>query len=631
LQKSKKNISRYCNIAASSVCSSILTSINAFITKAQCRRLTFVGIERKETVMKRTDSLTSGTHDHRQTEWPAAFLLALVMMTFTITGCFQATSLEQTSDSDSASSSTLDSEDTDTSIDNPTATITLNGTSIAVSGDGATVSGTTVTITKGGRYLVTGSLSAGQLVVNDTTDSDTVKVILDNAAITCTTSAPMYVETAEKIVVTLASGTTNSLSGGLSSTATIDAALYSAEDLTINGDGSLTITSNGVGIRSKDGLKINGGVINVTAAADGIKGKDFVYAAAGTVSVTSAGDGIYAYYGSDTDDTADSTRGYVLIEGGTFTVKSGGGSSVTPGSSSAKAIKAVSSIDISSGTFTLNSADDAIHSGAGGSISGGTFTITANATSGQGIKFGDSSSFTISGTPTITVNSSFEGIAGYKLAISGSPTISVTASNDGFSISAGTVSGGAETNDGSLLTISGGTVYVCNSSGDAVDSNGSIAMSGGTLIVNGATSSPEEGLDYNGNLTVTGGTIIAAAVTNTLSNASATTQATVMVNIGSSQAAGTLFHVQDASGADIITFKPKYSYASVVFSSPSLKTGTSYSFYYGGSTTGTANGYGVYSGGTYTAGTLYKTSSLSSTVSTIGTSSTGGGAAPTHP
>jgi len=567
----------------------------------------------------------------------AALLSASLISATLLVSCFQYSSLTETTDSgasdaETAADSALDDTDTDTTVTDADATITFDGQTITVTGTGAAVEGSAVTIYQAGRYALSGTLTDGQVIVNDTVDSDTVKLILSGTAIACTTSAPLYIEQAEKVVITLADGTDNSLSGGLSSTATPDAALWSAEDLTINGEGALTVTSNGVGIRSKDGLKIAGGTISVTSAADGIKGRDFVYASAGTVTVTSAGDGIAAYYGSDDTDEADDTRGYILIEGGTFTVTSGGGSQATLGSdASAKALKAVSSLDISGGSFTLDSADDAIHCDAGGSISGGNFAISANSSNGQGIKFGDAASFSISGASTIDIASSYEGVAGYNLAIGGSATVSIMASNDGISMSAGTTVGGTESSDGSSLVITGSTVYVHNATGDAVDSNGTLTVSGGALIVSAATASPEVGIDVNGNFSITGGTVIAAARYDSsmtkAPTAATTTQAAVLVALGASQSAGTLFHIQDASGTDIVTFKSAYAFQSVIFSSAALKTGTTYSIYYGGSSTGTVDAYGVYLGGTYTAGTLYKTASLSSTVTTLtsGTSSTTGG------
>jgi hypothetical protein len=552
---------------------------------------------------------------------PLTFLLGLIQLC--LVGCIQATSLAETEEAfDTEATVTIDDEDADTSTSDIDTYITLSGTSASVSGSGATVAGAVVTISAGGKFSISGSLSEGQIVVADTVDSDAVKLVLSGASIACTTSAPLYVTSAEKVVITLVGD--NAISGGLVSTADVDAAIYSEEDLTFNGSGSLSLSANGVGIRGKDGIKLNGGAITVKAAADGIKGKDYIYGAAGSVAVVSGGDGLSAYYGSDSSDTADATRGYVLIAGGSYTVTSGGGSAASLGSASAKGIKAISDISISGGSFAISSADDAIHSDGGGSISGGSFSIAANSSTGQGIKFGDAASFAISGESTsIGISSSYEGIAGYKLSISGG-TLCVCSSDDGFSISAGTAS---ESSDGSSITISGGLIAVYSATGDGVDTNGTGSMSGGTLIVHGPIASPEVAIDHNGDFAVTGGILVAAANCNTMTQAmsiSGSTQYSVLVKLSSAQSAGTLFHVQNSSGTSLLTFKPAKAFQSIIFSSPSLTAGT-YSFYYGGSASGTLSGYGLYSSETYTAGTLYKTQALSSLATTIGTTTGGRG------
>jgi hypothetical protein len=379
------------------------------------------------------------------------------------------------------------------------------------------------------------------------------------------------------------------------------------------GGGSLTVAAGGDGLQAyaEDDAAlgyviVQGGAIDIDASGDGIQAATAIQIDAGTFDITAQGDGI----------VAGTT---VTVSGGSFTaIKTGGGSGTAAGSTSCKGIKAGTSLSISSGTFSsISSADDAIHCDGGGSITGGSFAIAANSTTGQGIKFGDSSSFSIGGSTTsISIASSFEGIAGFNLTVSGG-TIVVNASNDGFSMSAGTAEGGAEYDDGARLSISGGYIVVAVSNGDGVDSNGSISMSGGTLIVHGPVSAPEEALDCNGTFAITGGTLIAASNYNNMTKAptSATGQCAILVNLGSSKSTGVLVHIQNASDTDILTFAPAKSYQALIFSSPSLTAG-SYSVYYGGGSTGTAKD-GLYSGGSYSAGTLFRTKTLSSGVTTI--------------
>jgi hypothetical protein len=197
-------------------------------------------------------------------------------------------------------------------------------------------------------------------------------------------------------------------------------------------------------------------------------------------------------------------------------------------------------------------------------------------------------------------------------------------------MSAGTVEGGSESDDGSSLTIEGGIIGLSVSGGDGIDSNGSFSMKGGSLYVNGpspAESNVDVGIDVNGSFAIYGGTVVALAEYSqsmTIAPGSSSTQASVLVGLSSAQSAGSIFHIQDSSGNDILSFKPAKAYQSVIYSSSALSVGSTYSFYYGGSYSGSVDSYGLCSGGTYVAGTLYKTQSLSSLVTTIASSSSSG-------
>lgn len=143
-------------------------------------------------------------------------------------------------------------------------------------------------------------------------------------------------------------------------------------------------------------------------------------------------------------------------------------------------------------------------------------------------------------------------------------------------------------------------------------------MTGGTVVVHGPQSSPEVGMDYNGTCNVSGGLLVISGTNSNMTQAPSTTSAqySVKATTTSSVAAGTLFHIQDASGNDLVTFKPTRSYYSVVFSSASLKSGSTYSIYTGGTSTGT-NTNGLYNGGTYSGGTFKKSFTVSSKVTSV--------------
>ena len=150
-----------------------------------------------------------------------------------------------------------------------TVTITLSDGASRADCAGVTVSGDTVTITAGGSYRVTGMLTSGQIVVN--APEEKVVLALDGVSVTCENSAALYVVKAKMVILSLVSGSENALASTgeyiQTDDNTVDAAIFSKDDLTIKGSGALTVSSEtGHGIVSKDELKIKSGTITVTAA-----------------------------------------------------------------------------------------------------------------------------------------------------------------------------------------------------------------------------------------------------------------------------------------------------------------------------------------------------------------------------
>jgi hypothetical protein len=201
--------------------------------------------------------------------------------------------------------------------------------------------------------------------------------------------------------------------------------------------------------------------------------------------------------------------------------------------------------------------------------------------------------------------------------------LDLTASNDGINTTKGTTSGGTESNDGSCLYVKGGILIANCTGGDAIDSNGNLEISGGTVIANGPNSGVEEAVDFNGTFKMTGGLFIGAGSSSNMTKAMSTssTQVNLYISSPSLISSSTFLHIQNASGTDVLTFKPKNGGYKFLFSSASLTKGSSYSIYTGGSYTGGSSNNGLYTGGTYssTGASLKKTLTLStsSTVNTI--------------
>jgi hypothetical protein len=517
--------------------------------------------------------------------------------------------------------------------------IVLNGNSIIESTDKATVDGSKVTITSAGTFNISGSLTNGQIIVN-TEDEEPVRLIFNGVNINNSTNSPIYVVSAKKTIIVLADNTQNYITDGTlyvfenADQTEPNAAIFSASDLTIYGNGSLTVRGNyNDGIASKDGLIIKSGTITVSSKDDGIRGKDYLVVKDGTVTIISTSDGMKS------DNTEDATKGYVyiasgiinitsgldaidaetdaVIAGGIINVTSGGGSYRTvSGTTSAKGIKGVVCVVISEGTFTINSADDAVHSNLSVVINGGTFIVSSG---DDGIHA--DSILGINGW-NITITKCYEGIESKLLTINDG-NIHVTASDDGINAAGGNDGSGAPGWPGGpmpignyYLYVNGGYIVV-NAIGDGMDINGSIVMTDGTIIINGPTSNMNSAIDYDASFKMTGGYIVAVGSSGMAQAPSVTsTQYALLINFRSIKAAGTLFHIQAADGTDILTFKPIRLYQSVAFSSSVLVKGSTYDVYLGGSSTGSITDY-LYKDGTYSGGTKSTSFTITSIVTQI--------------
>lgn len=494
---------------------------------------------------------------------------------------------------------------TDWASANPTK-IALSGTSATFEGKGAEVKDGKITITAAGTYVVSGKLDEGQIVVK-VKDKGIVRLVLNGAEIHNSTTSSIYVEEAGKTILSLQAGTSNLVSDGKTyvyldaSTDEPNAAIFSKDDLTINGTGKLVVQGNfNNGITSKDKLKITSGNLDIHAVDNGLMGKDLVAVQAGTFTIAAA-----EGHGIKTSNDKEGEEGYISLAGGSFNITSG-----------KDALHSSGGLDVSGGDLKINAGDDGIHADISLAIAGGT----------------------------IDIGQSNEGIEAPAIVISGGST-SVVSADDGVNVSSGTgksaedggapASGGAGgpgggaggrpgesgANSSNMLTITGGFLSV-ESKGDGLDSNGSITMSGGTVVVNGPTENNNAALDYDGTFVMTGGFLVAAGSSGMVQATSDTsTQAGVLMTYTKAQQAGALVHLTDSTGHTVITFAPSKNYQSVFISSPNVKKDASYTLSSGGTATGTSVK-GLYEdGGTYQGGTKvvdFKTSTLITWLSETG-------------
>ena len=433
--------------------------------------------------------------------------------------------------------------------------VTLSGDGITGETDGVAINGQTVTITAEGTYIFSGTLSEGQIVVD--ADNAKVQIVFDNVDITCASSAAVYVKSAEKVFVTLAEGSQNTLRNTDEYVAiddnNIDAVIFAKSDLTLNGTGSLTIVSaEGYGIVSKDDLKITGGTYDITAAGHALSGKDSVRIADGTFILTAEKDGIHA------ENADDEEKGYIYIADGDFTITSDGDGmdasnivqiedgtfDITAGSSAANSQKTHES-DMPGGGMSQNierpdgesmpqmgekpdgenmpqdtttdesgTSTKGIKAGGGMYLNGGTYQIdsaddsihsNANITIADGtytLATGDDGvhaddALTVNGG-TITVTESYEGLEGLTVTINDG-TIDITARDDGINTAGGTDQSGFGTFGNHFK----GMDSADDETEETTDNEMWMELNGGYIhILAGG-----DGVDSNGDLTINGGEI----------------------------------------------------------------------------------------------------------------------------
>lgn len=422
---------------------------------------------------------------------PIAIAGALSLITFA--GCSSAGNDNSSDIAQVADISTTDmftDRDFNTEYDANSPKITLTGSSAEVSGDGVTVNGSTITITAEGTYIVSGTLDDGQIII-DTDDSAKVHLVFRGANINSSTSAALYIKNCDKAFLTLDTDSANTISNGGTFTAiddnNVDGAIFSKDDLTINGAGSLTVTSPaGNGIVCKDDLVFTGGNITITSSEHGLDANDSVRSINATFNITSGKDGIHS------DNSDDTSLGFVYVENGTFNITSEG-----------DGISASAYVLIQDGTFNITTGGGSENGEQKSSESWGQF----NGPSGGGTPSGGMNGGHDSGsnggpggsnsTMSGTSDSASADIETFANVSSDNQSTQTADSNSG---DASTSIKGIKATDS--IIINGGT-YNIDSADDSLHSNNSIKIAGGTFNIE----SGDDGVHADNTLNITGGNI----------------------------------------------------------------------------------------------------------------------------
>ncbi|MDR1957158.1 MAG: carbohydrate-binding domain-containing protein, partial [Treponema sp.] len=396
-----------------------------------------------------------------------------------------------------------------------------------------------------------------------------------------------------------------------------------AKTVNISG-GTFTARTKGDGIQGDDAVAITGGVFEIVTTAEEVKAHgvksdgDIVIGASGSSSSTPEME--ITVYGNGSKCL--SSDGDVTIASGSLTLYTAGNgywdteSDEADKTTACAGIKCDGDLTISGGDITM------LSTGTGGkgisvdgdiTISGGNLNVTTTGeayvygaydTKSKGIK--SDNNITISGGKIViyTYTDGAEGLeCEYTLTISGGD-IEIDSYDDAINASGGNnPTTGASLNQGKII-ISGGAIFCNSSNNDGIDSNGTIAISGGTVISCG-TQSPEEGFDCDNNtFAITGGTLIGLGGATSKPTTSPSTQCSVEFTSASNAAA--ILHIESIDGKEALTLQLPRTYRGtlcMLFSSPALVSGTQYAIYTDGSISGGTDFHGLYSGAAYTKGT----------------------------
>ncbi|QEM67418.1 carbohydrate-binding domain-containing protein [Geobacter sp. FeAm09] len=453
--------------------------------------------------------------------------------------------------------------------------LSSGGTSIAVTKTtyGITISSTVATNVM---YVLSGQLN-GTLTVSS---SSAYQLYLNGVAIAGTAGPALDLESTQKVFIVSAAGTTNTLADSATRSMTMKAALYGKGPMVFGGSGILGVTgSYKHGIFSNDYVRVCSGTLTVAVSAkDAIRSVNGFIFDDGILTVsatgTTTGDESKGIKVEGSESTG-AGKGYVVINGGYLTVTSVG-----------KGISA--GWDIDEDATTTDTSDDPSPYV---EINNGVITVTTTGTPYE---------YTSGGT---TVSCSPEGIEGKTNLTVNNGYLTISTTDDAL-------------NAGKAIVINGGYLYCASSANDAIDSNGTLTITGGVIVAIGS-SAPEAAFDCDQNtFTITGGTFVGIGGTTSTPTASTSKQYSVILGSGTK---GTTMALKAADGTVVFAFTIPQSYETMLLSSPNITAGTTYTRYTGGTASAGTVFNGLYVNSlSYSGGTAGKSFTVSSYVTNAG-------------
>ncbi len=468
--------------------------------------------------------------------------------------------------------------------------VVLAGTDITVNGLGAAVEGNTVTIRYPGTYILSGSLTDGQVVVDCDSDG-TVYLVLDNASVCCSYGPAIMVLQAQDTVIVLPEGTENYVADGANYTIQLldaqgqveedqpDAAIYSRDDLHFEGAGRLTVVGYyQEAIRGKDDLVFAGGDLTLYAVNDGAKGTDSLSVEGGTLLVYAQGDGLQANKGSlavlggavtvqsGGDGLAAATE--LSVEAGSVAVTAAGGwecySDIVMSDVSAKGLKA-DSIVLRGGEVNLNTADDGVHAESSLVIDGGLVNLWSGddaLSAGQSLAMRGGE---------VAVEQSYEGLEALSINISDGG-LRVWAENNGLTATLDLLDT-EHTADDCGIHIAGGIVDVV--AGQAVKTDGVFLLEEGAAFLQGVNAD-DEALDAALGGRMQGGTLVVCGSISAAPVSLETDHSALLHRLTTAAEAGTAMEVLNEDGALCFSYTPRAAYGTLYIAYNGLIDGQSY-------------------------------------------------------
>lgn len=543
----------------------------------------------------------------------------------------------------------------------------VDGVSIMQNGAHVVVSSTV----KGVEYVLKGTATDGSFKVYS---EKKFKLSLAGTSIHNPVGAAINIQSSKRVFVVCAEGTTNTLTDGTSYTTTdgedMKACLFSEGQLVFSGSGSLSVTGNYKhAIVSDDYIRLRSGC-NITipsAVKDGIHTNDAVIIGGGVLDIASTEDAVQCEEGGITmtggfvnvSTTANKAHGFkseadVVISGGAFQAKVTGAAS--------KGISCNGDLTVSGGKITAFTSQTALYedndlSSCAGIkcdgnilITGGEVALQSTGAAGKGMNCDGSITINNGTIKVITTGTQcvYGRLDSSAKAIKAAGALTVNGGTVQVKATGGEGSEGLESktvltvNDGMVaalcyddcmnasnsIVINGGNIYCYSSGNDGIDSNGTLTITGGVVIASGTTS-PEDGFDCDQNtFKITGGIVLGIGGGTSAPTSSVCTQRSVIY--GGSGTNGEIVSIQSSDGTSILTYQiPRtYSQMTLLFSSPNLASGGSYTILKGGSVSGGSDFFGLYTGATYSGGTQAATFTASSMVTQVGNTSGGGGGQP---